>query len=72
MDVLEDVMMDVLVNNCVEFVNLLLENGVSMSKFLMLIWLEELYKVVSVRLKVRILNKMYSMFRVIFKVILYI
>lgn len=65
-------MMDVLVNNCVEFVNLLLENGVSMSKFLMLIWLEELYKVVSVRLKVRILNKMYSMFRVIFKVILYI
>lgn len=72
MDVLEDVMMDVLVNNCVEFVNLLLENGVSMSKFLMLIWLEELYKVVSVRLKVRILNKMYSMFRIIFKVILYI
>ena len=44
-------MMDALVNNRVEFVNLLLENGVSMSKFLTSTRLEELYKAVSIRLK---------------------
>ena len=53
MDALEDAMMDALVNNRVEFVNLLLENGVSMSKFLTSTRLEELYNAVSVRLKLR-------------------
>jgi len=47
MDALEDAMMDALANNRVEFVNLLLENGVSMSRFLTTTRLEELYKVVS-------------------------
>ncbi len=47
MDALEDAMMDALVNNRVEFVNLLLENGVSMSKFLTTTRIEELYKAVS-------------------------
>ena len=69
MDALEDAMMDALVNNRVEFVNLLLENGVSMSKFLTSTRLEELYKAVSIRLKVR--NKMYSAFKVGLKVILH-
>ena len=64
MDALEDAMMDALVNNRVEFVNLLLENGVSMSKFLTSTRLEELYKAVSVRLKVRTSKKMYSLFKV--------
>ena len=64
-------MMDALVNNRVEFVNLLLENGVSMSKFLTSTRLEELYKAVSVRLKVRTPNKMYSLFKVALKVILH-
>lgn len=41
---LEDAMMDALVNNRVEFVKLLLENGVSMSRFLTTTRLEELYK----------------------------
>lgn len=71
MDALEDAMMDALVNNRVEFVNLLLENGVSMSKFLTSTRLEELYKAVSVRLKVTTSNKMYSTFRVILKAILH-
>ena len=48
MDALEDAMMDALVNNRVEFANLLLENGVSMSKFLTTTRLEELYKAVSI------------------------
>lgn len=48
MDALEDAMMDALINNRVEFANLLLENGVSMSKFLTTTRLEELYKAVSV------------------------
>lgn len=43
---LEDAMMDALVNNRVEFVKLLLENGVSMSRFLTTTRLEELYKAV--------------------------
>ena len=64
MDALEDAMMDALVNNRVEFVNLLLENGVSMNKFLTSTRLEELYKAVSLRLKVRIPNKMNSAFKV--------
>jgi len=51
MDALEDAMMDALVNNRVEFVNLLLENGVSMNKFLTSTRLEELYKAVSARFK---------------------
>ena len=37
-------MMDALITNRVEFVNLLLENGVSMSKFLTRSRLEKLYK----------------------------
>ncbi|PFX13442.1 Transient receptor potential cation channel subfamily M member 3 [Stylophora pistillata] len=41
---LEDAMTDALVNNRVEFVKLLLENGVSMSRFLTTTRLEELYK----------------------------
>ena len=53
MDALEDAMMDALVNNRVEFVNLLLENGVSMNKFLTSTRLEELYKTVSVRSQTR-------------------
>ncbi|KAJ7363535.1 Transient receptor putative cation channel sub M member 7 [Desmophyllum pertusum] len=44
MDALEEAMMDALVNNRVEFANLLLENGVSISKFLTTSRLEELYK----------------------------
>lgn len=44
---LEDAMMDALVNNRVEFVKLLLENGVSMSRFLTTTRLEELYKAVT-------------------------
>ena len=40
-------MMDALKNNRVEFVNLLLENGVSMSRFLTTERLEVLYKAVS-------------------------
>ena len=63
MDALEDAMLDALINNRVEFVNLLLENGVSMSKFLTSTRLQELYKAVSVRLKVRTPNKMYSPFK---------
>ena len=47
MDALEDAMMDALVNNRVEFVKLLLENGVSMSRFLTTTRLEELYKAVN-------------------------
>ena len=45
---LEDAMMDALITNRVEFVNLLLENGVSMSEFLTRSRLEELYKAVTV------------------------
>ena len=72
MDALEDAMMDALVNNRVEFVNLLLENGVSMSKFLTSTRLQELYKAVSVRLKVRTpLRIMYGPFKVALKVILH-
>ena len=48
MDALEDAMMDALITNRVEFVNLLLENGVSMSEFLTRPRLEELYKAVTV------------------------
>jgi len=48
MDALEDAMMDALVNNRTEFVNLLLENGVSMSRFLTEARLIELYKAVTV------------------------
>ena len=50
MDALEGAMMDALVNNRVEFVNLLSENGVSMSKFLTTTRLLELYKAVSTKL----------------------
>ena len=71
MDALEDAMMDALVNNRVEFVNLLLENGVSMSKFLTSTRLEELYKAVSVRLKVRTPNNKHSPFKIALKVILH-
>ena len=70
MDALEDAMMDALVNNRVEFVNLLLENGVSMSKFLTSTRLEELYKAVSVRFKVRTSHQMYSTFKISLKVML--
>ena len=49
MDALEDAMMDALVNNRVEFVKLLLENGVSMSRFLTTSRLLELYKGVSTK-----------------------
>ena len=49
MDALEDAMMDALVNNRVEFVKLLLENGVSMSRFLTTTRLLELYKGVSTK-----------------------
>ena len=48
MDALEDAMMDALIANRVEFVNLLLENGVSMSKFLTRPRLKKLYKAVTV------------------------
>ena len=48
MDALEDAMMDALINNRVEFVNLLLEHGVSMSRFLTTTRLEGLYKAVGV------------------------
>jgi len=44
---LEDAMMDALVSNRAEFVNLLLENGVSMSRFLTEARLEKLYKAVT-------------------------
>ena len=40
-------MMDALVNDRIDFVKLLLENGVMMSKFLTLARLEELYNAVS-------------------------
>ena len=41
-------MMDALINNRVEFVKLLLENGISMGKFLTTTRLEDLYNAVSV------------------------
>ena len=41
-------MMDALVNDRVDFVKLLLENGVSMQKWLTIPRLEELYNIVSV------------------------
>ena len=44
---LEEAMMDALGNNRVKFVNLLLENGVSMHKFLTPTRLLELYNAVS-------------------------
>jgi len=47
MGALEDAMMDALITNRVEFVNLLLENGVSMNKFLTRSRLEKLYKAVT-------------------------
>ena len=40
-------MMDALVNDRVDFVKLLLENGVSMQKWLTIARLEELYNIVS-------------------------
>ena len=40
--------MDALVNDRVDFVKLLLENGVSMQKWLTISRLEELYNIVSV------------------------
>lgn len=48
MGALEDAMMDALITNRVEFVNLLLENGISMNKFLTRSRLEKLYKAVTV------------------------
>ncbi len=42
---LESAMMEALINDRVEFVKLLLENGVQMSKFLTIERLEELYNV---------------------------
>ena len=42
---LEQAMMDALVNDRVDFVQLLLENGVSMQKFLTIPRLEELYNI---------------------------
>lgn len=47
-------MMDALINNRVEFVKLLLEKGISMGKFLTMTRLVELYKAVSVNLRIRI------------------
>ena len=47
MAALEEAMMDALGNNRVKFVNLLLENGVYMNKFLTTTRLLELYKAVS-------------------------
>ena len=48
LSVLKDAMKDALMNDRVEFVNLLLENGVSMDNFLTRSQLEELYKAKSV------------------------
>ena len=48
MDALEDAMMDALITNRVEFVNLLLENGISMNNFLTRSRLEKLNKAVTV------------------------
>lgn len=45
---LEQAMMDALVNDRIEFVKLLLEQGVIMNKFLTIQRLEELYNSVSV------------------------
>lgn len=39
--------MDVFINDRVDFVKLLLENGVSMYIFLIIFWLEEFYNIVS-------------------------
>jgi len=47
-------MMDALINNRVEFVKLLSEKGISMGKFLTTTRLVELYKAVSVNLRIRI------------------
>ncbi len=44
---LDQAMMDALVNDRVDFVKLLLENGVSMQKWLTIPRLEELYNIVS-------------------------
>ena len=44
---LDQAMMDALVNDRVDFVKLLLENGVSMQKWLTISRLEELYNIVS-------------------------
>ena len=44
---LDQAMMDALVNDRVDFVKLLLENGVSMQKWLSIPRLEELYNIVS-------------------------
>ena len=43
MKTLEDAMMDALINNRVDFVSILLENGISMREFLTTSRLEELY-----------------------------
>ena len=51
---MEGAMMDALINNRVEFVKLLLEKGISMGKFLTTTRLVELYKAVSVNLRIRI------------------
>ena len=51
---MEGAMMDALINNRVEFVKLLLEKGISMGKFLTMTRLVELYKAVSVNLRIRI------------------
>ena len=45
---LDQAMMDALVNDRVEFVKLLLENGVNMQKWLTIERLEELYNTVSI------------------------
>ena len=45
---LDQAMMDALVNDRVDFVKLLLENGVSMQKWLTIPRLEELYNIVSI------------------------
>ena len=44
---LDQAMMDALANNRVDFVKLLIENGVNMNKWLTIERLEELYNVVS-------------------------
>lgn len=49
-------MMDALVNDRVDFVKLLLENGVSMQKWLTIPRLEELYNIVSSYDSTRVLN----------------
>ena len=61
MDALEEAMMDALVNNRVEFANLLLENGISMSKFLTTTRLEELYKAVGRTLNLRNSSQIYKL-----------